>query len=110
MAAVLVVYVIYFEHWSGLVGLPLIFISMCACAQNLNCIDGCLPFLLAIVVFVIGLAMNQTGLVVAAAVCEATWILTSLEAAWRVPNPRACLQKHVKEDDERGEEVSGPAL
>jgi hypothetical protein len=83
LMATLIVYVVWRGDWIGLVGLPLAYLSWCGCAPNLNLADGCLPVLANVVAFVLGVTLGQVGLIVAAGVCGVTWIVASIESAWR---------------------------
>jgi hypothetical protein len=83
LAAVLTVYVGWRGDWIALVGLPLIYVAWLGCAPNANLVNGCLPLLATIVVLVLGLALRQIGLIVAAGVCGATWFAASVESGLR---------------------------
>jgi hypothetical protein len=97
--AILIVYVVWRRDWIGLVGLPLVYVSWCGCAPNLNLVDGCLPVLATVVATVLGLTLGQVGLSVAAGASGVTWIVASIESA------RRCKPEVIQaEPDAEGDE------
>jgi len=84
IAVVSVVYVVWRGDWLGLVGLPLIYLGWCSCSPNLSPVNGCLPGLIAGLVFVFGAVVGSPGLVVAAIAGVLSWVVASLESAYRL--------------------------
>jgi hypothetical protein len=83
VAAGLVAFAVWKSAWLSLVGLPLIYIGWRGCAPNMNLANGCLPVLASGVCFGVGATLDSISLCVAAAACGMTWIVSSLESAWR---------------------------
>ncbi len=83
VAGGLVAFAVWRSEWLALVGLPLVYLGWCGCAPNLNLVNGCLPLLATGVTLTIGAAVGSAGLLTAAGVGGAAWVVTSLESAWR---------------------------
>jgi hypothetical protein len=83
VAAGLVAFAVWRSEWLALAGLPLVYLGWCGCAPNLNLANGCLPVLATGVALAVGAAVGSVGLLAAASACGTTWVVASLESAWR---------------------------
>ncbi len=87
IALAIVCYAVRSGRWAALLGLPLIYFSWCNCDPNLNFVAGCSSALCTFLFLGIGSAFNSSSLWMAGAACGGTWLLASLESAWRASCP-----------------------
>ena len=98
----LVAFAVWRSEWLALVGLPLVYLGWCGCGPNLNVADGWLPIVSTGVTLAVGAAVDSAGLLAAGAACGATWVVASLESAWRC-RPEALPAEPAAARDERRE-------
>jgi hypothetical protein len=85
----LVAYAAWQSNWWLLFGVPLIYLGWVCAAPNLNLADGCLPQLVVIVGLILGAMVSPRVFSALGAVCWVSWLVCSLELAWRCETGRA---------------------
>lgn len=81
--AILVGYAAWQHNWWLLLGIPFIYVGWVSAAPNLNLANGCLPQLILIVGLVGAAVLSRRWPLEIAAVCWISWLVLSLEEAYR---------------------------
>lgn len=87
--AILVGYAAWQQNWWLLFGLPFIYVGWFSAAPNLNLINGCLPQLILIAGLIGAAVLSRRWPLEIAAVCWVSWLVLSLEEAYRLEPVRS---------------------